>query len=127
MVRKCNVHISLLIIISKCESLGVKEVLPFTTSLFKNKMCGEPLKRANTKKIESVDGEPFLQTVPVSLTSRLEENQYLCTFFPTKSLFRLWDMRKPFFAFFDRFRGAIKPERSSAKCHLSLAGPVGIL
>lgn len=76
---------------------------------------------------KGVDGEPFLPTVPPSLTSQLGEIDIYAVFFPTKSLFSLWDMiRKPFFPFFDRFGGAIKPEGSSAKCYLSLAGPVGI-
>lgn len=99
MCRKFNVHISLLIIISKCESLGVKEVLPFTTSLLKNKVCREPLKRANEKK----NRKRWWRTLSPNCTRFINltagGKSISMHFFPTKSLFRLWDMRKPFFAF----------------------------
>lgn len=57
------------------------------------------LKEGNGKK-KGVDGEPFLPTVTPLLTSQLGEIDIHAAFFPTKSLFRLWDMmRKPFFPF----------------------------
>lgn len=87
--------------------LDVKDVLPSTSSLLTGK-CVEKskhafsllaaLKKAMAKK--GLDGEPFLSTVPPLLTSQLGEIDIHAAFFPTKSLFRLWDMmRKPFFPF----------------------------